>query len=454
MLPVKPEALAPAPAPLPPQSVFRERRERLLARIGAGVVVLGAAPELVRSRDSEVKYRPSPDLYYLTGFTEPAAVAVLTPHDPAARFTLFARPRDPERETWNGPRVGVEAAGARFGADAVYPIDELDQRLGALARPADRVLYPLGDSAAMDRRILEIVHRARAARARSGEGPIGVEDLAAHLDPLRRVKGPEEIAAMRRAAEISVQAHRAAMAAARAGAGEWEVEAELEATMRRLGATGPAFASIVASGNNSTVLHYTANSRRIGSDELLLIDAGAEWGMYCSDITRTVPVSGTFTAPQRELYEIVAAAEAAGIAAIRPGAPASDVHDAAVQVLVEGMLRTGLLAGVSHEEAISSRAYRPYYMHQTSHWLGLDVHDVGLYREAGAPVPLSPGMVLTVEPGIYVPADAADAPERYRGIGIRLEDSVLVTETGHDVLTGDLPVDAASVSALVGCGRR
>jgi Xaa-Pro aminopeptidase len=176
--------------------------------------------------------------------------------------------------------------------------------------------------------------------------------------------------------------------------------------------------------------------------------------MYCSDITRTVPVSGTFTAPQRELYEIVAAAEAAGIAAIRPGAPVSDVHDAAVEVLVEGMLRSGLLAGVSHEEAISSRAYRPYYMHQTSHWLGLDVHDVGLYREAGAPVPLSPGMVLTVEPGIYVPSDAADAPERYRGIGIRLEDSVLVTETGHDVLTGDLPVDAASVSALVGCGRR
>jgi Xaa-Pro aminopeptidase len=413
------------------------------------VVVVGAAPELVRSRDAEVKYRPSPDLYYLTGLSEPAAVAVLTPHDPSARFTLFVRPRDPEREAWNGPRLGLEGAGAALGADAVHPIAELDELLPALLRPADRVILSLGTSAEMDRRVIAMLKRARSTRARSGVGPVGVEDLAAHLDPLRRVKGPEEIAAMREAARISVCAHRAAMAAAGAGVGEWEVEAALEGTMRRLGATGPAFASIVASGSNATTLHYTANDRRMAEGDLLLIDAGAEWGMYCSDITRTFPVSGRFTTPQRELYEIVAAAEAAGIAAIRPDAPVSGVHEAAVAVLVEGMLRAGILSGMDRDQAISDGAYRRFYMHQSSHWLGLDVHDVGLYRENEASVPLVPGMVLTVEPGIYLPADAMDVPERFRGIGIRVEDSVLVTEAGREVLTGELPVEASAVEGLL-----
>lgn len=219
--------------------------------------------------------------------------------------------------------------------------------------------------------------------------------------------------------------------------------------MRRLGATGPAFASIVASGSNATTLHYTANDRRMAEGDLLLIDAGAEWGMYCSDITRTFPVSGRFTTPQRELYEIVAAAEAAGIAAIRPDAPVSGVHEAAVAVLVEGMLQAGILSGMDRDQAISDGAYRRFYMHQSSHWLGLDVHDVGLYRENEASVPLVPGMVLTVEPGIYLPADAMDVPKRFRGIGIRVEDSVLVTEAGREVLTGELPVEASAVEGLL-----
>jgi Xaa-Pro aminopeptidase len=416
--------------------------------------VVGAAPELVRSRDAEVPYRPNPDLFYLTGLTEPDAVAVLTPHDPAHRFTLFVRPRDPEREAWNGPRVGVEDAASVFGADAAYPIAELAERLPGLLRPADRIVYSPGTSSEMDNRVIDILRAARRSRARSGEGPAGTEDLAVHLDPLRRIKGPEEIAAMRVAAEISVAAHLAAMAAARVGAGEWEVQAELDGTMRRLGGTGPAFPSIVASGRNATVLHYTANDRRIGRDELLLIDAAAEWGMYCSDITRTFPASGTFTPAQRELYEIVEAAEAAGIAAVRPGAPFSGIHDAAVEVLVDGMLRVGLLHETDAAEAISNGSFRRFYMHQTSHWLGLDVHDVGLYREAGESVPLQAGMVLTVEPGIYVPTDAADVPERFRGIGIRLEDSVLVTEEGHDVLTGALPIRAAEVERMVRKGGR
>jgi Xaa-Pro aminopeptidase len=413
------------------------------------VAVIGAAPELVRSRDAEVPYRPNPDLFYLTGLAEPEAVAVLTPHDPAQRFTLFVRPRDPEREVWNGPRVGVEDAARVFGADAAHPIGELAERLPALLRPADRIVYSPGTSTEMDERVIDALRAARRSRARSGEGPTGTEDLAVHLDPLRRVKGPEEIEAMRVAAEISVAAHLAAMAAAREGAGEWEVQAELDGTMRRLGATGPAFPSIVASGHNATVLHYTANDRRIDRDELLLIDAGAEWGMYCSDITRTLPASGAFTPAQRELYEIVEAAESAGIAAVRPGAPFSGIHDAALEVLVDGMLRVGLLQAADRAEAIASGAFRRFYMHQTSHWLGLDVHDVGVYREGGESVPLEAGMVLTVEPGIYVPPDAADVPERFRGIGIRLEDSVLVTATGHDVLTGALPIRAAEVEAMV-----
>jgi Xaa-Pro aminopeptidase len=284
--------------------------------------------------------------------------------------------------------------------------------------------------------VLDVVKRARSVRARSGEGPTGIEDLAVHLDPLRRVKDAEEIAAMRVAARISVAAHRAGMAAARGGAGEWEVEAELEAAMRRMGATGPAFASIVASGPNATVLHYTANDRRMEEGDLLLIDAGAEWGMYCSDITRTFPVSDEPSAAQRELLELVQTAKRAGIDAVRPGAPVAGVHDAAVEVLAEGMLRLGLLTGMTREEAIEKKSYRRFYMHQTSHWLGLDVHDVGLYREAGEPVPLAPGMVLTVEPGIYIPMDTAEVPERFRGIGIRIEDSVLVTPSGNEVLTG------------------
>jgi Xaa-Pro aminopeptidase len=438
------------PAPPPPRDVLRARRERLIDRIGAGVAVIGAAPELVRSRDAEVPYRPNPDLFYLTGLTEPEAVAVLSPHDPAHRFTLFVRPRDPEREAWSGPRVGVEDAASVFGADAAYPIGELAERLPGLLRPADRIVYSPGSSSEMDGRVIDVLRAARRSRARSGEGPTGTEDLAVHLDPLRRIKGPEEIAAMRVAAEISVAAHLAAMAAARVGAGEWEVQAELDGTMRRLGATGPAFPSIVAAGRNATVLHYSSNDRRIGRDELLLIDAAAEWGMYCSDITRTLPASGAFTPAQRELYEIVEAAEAAGVAAVRPGAPFSGIHDAAVEVLVDGMLRVGLLRGTDRAEAISSGAFRRFYMHQTSHWLGLDVHDVGLYREAGESVPLEAGMVLTVEPGLYIPADADDVPERFRGIGIRLEDSVLVTATGRDVLTAALPIRAAEVQAMVG----
>jgi Xaa-Pro aminopeptidase len=261
---------------------------------------------------------------------------------------------------------------------------------------------------------------------------------------MRRIKGPEELDRMRTAACVAVAGHRAAMAAVRPGVGEWEVEAVLEAMFRRHGSEGPAFPSIVASGPNATTLHYTSNRRRIEEGDLVLIDAGAEYGMYCSDLTRTVPASGTFSAPQRAVYEVVLAAERAAIAAARPGATVASVHDAATRVLAAGLLDLGLVQAESVDDVIEQGAYRRYYMHQTSHWLGLDVHDVGLYREHGAPAELVPGMVLTVEPGLYFPLDDADLPEPFRGIGIRIEDTVAITEGEPEVLTEEVPVESHS----------
>jgi Xaa-Pro aminopeptidase len=437
----------------PDADVFRARRERLLATMPEGVLVLPAAPELYKSRDTDVRYRPDSDLFYLSGFPEPEAVLVLTPFDAEQRFTLFVRPRDPEREVWNGFRYGVDGARERFGADAVYPIGELDERLAGLVEPAERILYPLGASAAFDRRILALVERFRRTRPRSGKGPWVVEDPGVRLGEMRLIKDDHEIAAMKKAAEVSAAGHRAAMAAARPGVGEWAVEAALEGAFRSAGARGPAFPSIVGSGPNATTLHYVSNDRMLESGDLVLVDAGAEWGMYCGDITRTFPASGRFSEPQRVLYEVVLAAEEAAIAAIGPGAPFSAVHDAAVRVLVAGMVENGLLAG-EVDELIESGAYRRFYMHQTSHWLGLDVHDVGPYSVNGESVTLRPGMVLTVEPGIYISADAEDVPERFRGIGIRIEDDVLVTDAGHEVLTRAVPVGVEEVENIVGQGAR
>lgn len=428
--------------------LFRERRERFLARASAGVALLPAAPELHRSRDTEIEYRPDSDLAYLTGCLEPQALALLTPHDPAHRFTLFVRPRDPERELWNGARPGVEGAKALFQADAVYPIAELAERLPALLEPADRILYALGADARLDARVIDMIAHFRRARQRSGHGPTAVEDPGVMLGEMRVVKDAAEIGALRHAAAISAAGQRAALATVRPGVGEWEVEAALEAAFRAASARGPAFASIVASGPNATVLHYTANDRVTRPGELLLLDAGAEWGLYCGDLTRTVPVSGRFSPLQRALYELVLAAEEAAIAAVRPGAPFSALHDAALRVLVAGLVEHHLLQG-EVEALIADGAHKRFCPHQTSHYLGLDVHDVGLYARAGEPVPLQEGMVLTVEPGLYVPAAAEGVPAEYRGLGIRIEDTVLVTRDGAELLTRGVPVAPDEVAALV-----
>ncbi len=433
---------------------FRRRRARLLDQVGDGVVVLAAAPELVKSRDTEIPYRQNSDFFYLTGFLEPGAVAVLTPHDYEHRFTLFVRPRDPERETWSGVRAGVEGARERFGADAAYPVAELDEHLKGLVEPADALWYGiLGDGGEMDRRMLALLAGFRGSRPRSGKGPWDLRDPAQLLDRMRLVKEPGELDLMREAADLAARGHLAAMRAGRPGVGEWEIQALLDATFRAHAPdSGTSFPAIVGSAHNATILHYVTNTRRIGEGELVLVDAGAEVGLYCADITRVFPASGRFTPDQRAVYDVVHAALEAAIAAVRPGAPVTGVHEAARRVLVEGMVALGLLVGEVDALIEEEKPFKRFFMHNTSHWLGLDVHDAGGYRgRDGEPLALAPGMVLTVEPGLYIP-DADDVPAHLRGIGIRLEDDVLVTDDGHEVLTRGVPVDPDEVERI--CSSR
>jgi Xaa-Pro aminopeptidase len=425
------------------------RREHFLERLGKGVAILPAARTKYRSRDTEIRFRQDSDFFYLTGFDEPDAVAVLTPHDPERRFTMFVRPRDAEREVWDGVRAGVDGARSVFGADAAHTVQELEDLLRELLEPADAIHYALGSDPVLDSIITELVVTFRRTRQRAGRGPVSIVDPGEVLGEMRVVKEAAELDRLRLAARINVEGHLAAMRAARPGAGEWEMEAAMESTWRDLGAGGPAYPSIVASGPNATTLHYTTNDRRVLDGELVLIDAGCESGLYCSDITRTFPVSGRFSTPQRAVYELVLAAEEAAIATVRPGAPFSAIHTAALEVLVPGMLALGLLKGDA-DELIAGGDHKRFFMHQTSHWLGLDVHDVGLYAREGEPVTLREGMVLTVEPGIYVQNDAPDVPDEYRGIGVRIEDNVVVTADGREVLTRGVPVAVDEIEALLG----
>jgi Xaa-Pro aminopeptidase len=441
----------PESAPTAHDCPHARRRERLLERIGDGVAVLCSAPELIKSRDTDIRYRQDSDFYYLTGFREPG-VAVLTPHDPEQRFTLFVRPRDPERETWNGPRAGVEGAVSHFAADAAYPLEELEKRLKELLEPASAIWYALGSDAEMDRRLTAWIRAWRLRRGRSGKGPSDVLDPAAVLDPLRVEKEPGEIELVREACRLSARGHVAAMRAARPGMGEWELANQVDTTFRAAGPDcGPAYPSIVGSGSNATILHYTLIERRVEDGQLVLIDAGAERAMYCGDITRTFPANGRFTPPQRAVYQAVLRAEEEAIAMVRPGVTVAEIHDATRLALARGMVELGLLEGDPAELATGEGVKR-FYMHQTSHWLGLDVHDAGDYRERGGGdwLPLEPGMVFTIEPGIYIPADAEDVPAELRGIGVRIEDDVLVTADGCEVLTRDVPVDPDEIEALVG----
>jgi Xaa-Pro aminopeptidase len=428
------------------RAVLAARRARILEKLDGGVMLLAAAPERPRTADILYPYRQDSDFAYVTGFPEPDAVCVLAPAA-SERFVLFVRPRDPERELWTGWRPGVEGATAGYGADVAFPIDELEKQLPRFLDKTPHVYHTVLRDDPLATRLLALIRRAQEARPRTGTGPTAIREPADVLHEMRLRKDPDEIAAMREAIAIACEAHRAAMRSARPGMYEYEVEALVDFTFRRRGATGPAYPSIVATGRNATVLHYIENARPLGPDELLLLDAGAERAGYCADVTRTFPTARRYSPAQRDLYEAVLAAQLAAIASVRPGTTLEAVHRTALRVLVEALIAHGLVQG-SVDEVIEKDAYRRFYMHRTSHWLGRDVHDVGSYARDGEPRPLEPGMVLTVEPGLYVPADADDVPAELRGIGIRIEDDVLVTDNGHDVLSAAAPKHVAEVEAL------
>ena len=426
-------------------STYAARRQAFLKQMGDGVALFPAAPTSIRSQDVEYRYRQDNDLYYLTGFPEPESLCLLSPNHDKEQFILFVRPRDKEKETWTGKRFGVEGAREHFGVDAAYTIDQLDKVLPEHLLAAEKIYYGLGRDERLNAKILDFVNQGRLQRPRSGRGPVSLVDPGDLLHEMRLFKTPEEIDLMRQAVKASAAAHHAALHETRPGMYEYEIEALLEYHFRRNGADGPAYPSIVASGANATILHYISNDQPMQDGDLLLIDAGSEYACYCSDVTRTFPVGRAFSTPQQEVYSLVLTAQKQAIEMIRPGVGFDDVHQHATEILIDGLRDLGLLSG-STESILEQGDYRRFYMHRTSHWLGMDVHDVGKYRVGEESRTLEPGMVLTVEPGLYIAADA-DVPTSYQGIGVRIEDDVLVTADGHDVLTGAIPKDLDDIEA-------
>ena len=426
-------------------STYAARRQAFLKQMGDGVALFPAAPTSIRSQDVEYRYRQDNDLYYLTGFPEPESLCLLSPNHDKEQFILFVRPRDKEKETWTGKRFGVEGAQEHFGVDAAYTIDQLDKVLPEHLLTAEKIYYGLGRDERLNAKILDFVNQGRQQRPRIGRGPVSLIDPSDLLHEMRLFKTPEEIDLMRCAVKASAAAHHAALHETRPGMYEYEIEALLEYHFRRNGADGPAYPSIVASGANATILHYISNDQQMHNGDLLLIDAGSEYACYCSDVTRTFPIGRAFSSQQKEIYSLVLTAQKHAIAMIRPGVVFDDVHQRATEILIDGLRDLGLLSG-STESILEQGDYRQFYMHRTSHWLGMDVHDVGKYRVDEESRTLNPGMVLTVEPGLYIAADA-DVPAAYQGIGVRIEDDVLVTADGHDVLTSAIPKELNDIEA-------
>ncbi len=430
-----------------PADEFARRRQTLMERMGPDAIALiPAAPHAIRNRDVQYPYRQDSDFYYLTGFPEPEAVAVLvTPHEHP--FHLFCRPRDPTLETWHGRRAGPEGAVERYGAHNAQPIALLDEYVPTLLENRQRVFYNFGYYPSFDEKVMRWLNQVRA-KARTGvRAPHELIALEHILHDMRLYKTPDEIAVMREAARIAGEAHCRAMQTCRPGRWEYQIEAELMYVFLREGG-GWSYPPIVAGGANSCILHYVENNALLQDGDVLLIDAGVEIDGYASDITRTFPINGRFSPEQRTLYEVVLAAQHAAIAQIQPGKPFNAFHEAAVRVLVEGLLALGLLSG-SLEELIAKEEYKRFYMHRTGHYLGLDVHDVGVYKLTNDWRIFEPGMVTTVEPGLYIPKGLAGADERFWNIGIRIEDDVLVTESGHDILSHHVPKTVSEIEALM-----
>src|SRR6266850_3409974 len=427
-------------------SLYAARRRRLAELMGEGVAVIATAPEKLRNRDSHYPYRFDSYFYYLTGFLEPEAALVLVAGK-SPKALLFCRTRDAEREVWDGFRYGPEAARERFGFEQAHPIGELDELMPKLLENQPVLHYPMGAESEWDTRVMRWLNAVRA-RARTGvAAPERLHDVRASLDDMRLIKDAHELGVMRRAGRIAAAAHRRAMQAARPGRMEYEIEAELLHEFRRNGAQFPAYSPIVAAGANACVLHYVSNDARLAQGDLLLIDAGCELDGYASDITRTFPVNGRFSGGQRAVYDLVLAAQRAAIDRVRSGNLWNEPHDAAVRVLAEGMRDLKLLSG-SLDEVLEKETYKRFYMHRTGHWLGLDVHDAGEYKRSGNWRTLAPGMALTVEPGLYIRA-ADDVPEPLRDIGVRIEDDVVVTPGGCEVITAEAPKGVAEIEALM-----
>lgn len=431
------------------QAEYQQRRQRLMEKFASGTSVFRSAPTAMMHADVEYNFRQDSDFFYLTGFNEPEAVAVLAPHHEEHQFVLFVQPKERDKEVWTGYRVGVEQAKEKFGADEAYSIAELEEKLPQYLEKADRIYYHLGRDRAFNDTILQHWQQLMAGYAKRGSGPIALEDPGPVLHAMRQIKSESELQLLRQAIAITVEAHNRARQVAQPGRFEYEIQAEIEHIFRLRGGIGPAYPTIVASGANACILHYTENHQQMQANELLLIDAGCAYQYYNADITRTFPVGGKFTPEQKAVYAIVLEAQVQAIAQVQPGNTYNQVHDKAVRVITEGLVDLGLLNG-EIDKLIEEETYKSFYMHRTGHWLGLDVHDAGVYKHGETWQSFQPGQVLTVEPGLYIGPDLEPAEgqpaieERWRGIGVRIEDDVLVTTEGHEVLTAAVPksVDA------------
>jgi Xaa-Pro aminopeptidase len=413
------------------------------------VAIVASAREATRSNDTQYRYRQDSDFLYLTGFDEPEAIAVIAPSHQEHKYTLFVRPRDPEREIWDGRRSGVEGARAQYGADAAFPIGEFEEKLTDILNGATNLYYRIGNgNADLDDTIVRRIRNLRALARRGMSAPEAIIDTAQIIHEMRLFKTEEEIELMQRAADIAAEGHIEAMRQARPGMKEYEIEALVEYIFRKRGASGPAYNSIVGGGANATVLHYINNDATLRDGDLLLIDAGAEYRGYASDITRTFPINGRFTQAQRDIYDLVLSTQIACTERVRPGQSVDELKNYSIELLTEGMMRLGLLKG-EPKELIKEEKYKQFYMHGLGHFLGLDVHDVGRYHIKDEARRLEPGMVMTVEPGLYIAPDTKDIPEKYLGIGVRIEDDVLVTKDGNRILSSKAPKQAEEIEELM-----
>jgi len=412
------------------------------------VAVFASAPVAVRNADTDYEYRQDADFYYLTRLDEPESVAVIAPGHPEHKYALFVRPRKREEEIWTGVRTGVEGAVRDYGADAAFEIGKLDEELPKYLQGHSKLYYRIGHHEAFDHRLISLINRVKAEIRKGIEAPSTIIDPGTILHEMRLRKSEEDLENLREAARISAEAHVAGMKACQPGMYEYELEAIIEYVFRKNGAYAPGYPSIVGSGFNTTILHYNTNTKRIADGDLVLVDAGAEYNFFSGDITRTFPANGRFTRPQQAVYQLVLDAQKEVIQMVKPGVSFMALHERAVEVITDGLLALGLLSG-DRKEIIEQEEYKKFFMHRTGHWLGMDVHDVGRYRVGEEWRRIEPGMVFTVEPGVYIAEGTEGVGEEFYNIGVRIEDDILVTEAGYEVLTARAPKEVKDVEATM-----